>query len=97
MQAIQTKFHGPTNFKGSRISAKCEAKRIIVSYEHALNGTENHEAAALELIRALGWDRDGCPWFGDRLPDGSMVFVCAGRAGIGEGSHTVNQLAIRAV
>jgi hypothetical protein len=58
MQAIVTKYHGPTNYKGSRISARAEAGRIIVHYDHALNIGENHAAAAQALADRLGWTTD---------------------------------------
>jgi hypothetical protein len=57
MQAIRTRYHGPTNIRGSRISAKCEARTIYVSYDHALNIEENHRAACRELVRVMGWGK----------------------------------------
>jgi hypothetical protein len=54
-QAIVTKYHGPTNYKGSRISARAEAGRIVVPYDHALNISDNHKAAAQALAERLGW------------------------------------------
>jgi hypothetical protein len=54
-QAIVTKYHGPTNYKGSRISARADAGRIVVPYDHALNIGENHAAAAQVLAERLGW------------------------------------------
>lgn len=56
MQAIRTKYHGPTNTKGSRISAQCEAGRIYVSYDYALNIEDNHKAACDALVKKLGWN-----------------------------------------
>lgn len=56
MQAIRTRYIGPSNVKGSRIQAKCEAKTIYVSYDHALNIDENHNAARQALVRLMGWD-----------------------------------------
>jgi hypothetical protein len=55
MQAIVTKYHGATNFKGSRISATAEAGRIYLSWDDSLNVEDNHDAAALALGRKLGW------------------------------------------
>lgn len=55
LQAIVTKYHGPTNHKGSRISARADAGRVIVSYDHALNISDNHKAAAQALADKLGW------------------------------------------
>jgi len=55
MQSIRTRYHGPTNSKGSRFSATCEAGRIYVPYNHALGLYENHATAAALLIEKLGW------------------------------------------
>jgi hypothetical protein len=63
MQTIRTRYHGPSNVKGSRFSAQCEAGRIYVPYNHALNLDENHMEAARQLIAKLGWPGDfagGC-------------------------------------
>jgi hypothetical protein len=54
-QAITTKYAGPTDSSGARVIAKCEAKKIIVPWDHALGAPENHAAAALELMGRLGW------------------------------------------
>lgn len=51
MFAIVTKYCGPTNFKGSRITASHDGKRITVSYDSSLNSEDNHRAAA-EAFRA---------------------------------------------
>ena len=84
MQAIQTRYHAPTNSSGARISAKCDAKRIILPWDHALNQAQNHEAAARTLILQMHWHRNHAPqgesrphWYSGALPDGSMVHVCA--------------------
>lgn len=55
MQAIRTRYHGPTNTKGSRFSATCEHGRIYVPYDHSLNLAGNHKAAALALLEKLDW------------------------------------------
>lgn len=59
MQAIRTKYIGPSNVKGSRIQAKCEARTIYLSYDCALSEDENHKSACTALVRAMGWDVDG--------------------------------------
>ena len=58
---IETAYHGPTNYKGSRISATCKRDsdntyRKFVSYDHALNAAENHHAAALALMEVIDAD-----------------------------------------
>lgn len=74
-QAIQTTYKGPTNARGSRIIAVCDAGRITVSYDHALNADGNHRAAALALCAKLQWDSAGL--VGGALKDGSRAFVFA--------------------
>lgn len=63
MQAITTKFIGPTNHRGSRIRAKCAAKTIYVPYEHALSEDMNHSSAAECLVEAMEWQT----WFGKMI------------------------------
>jgi hypothetical protein len=55
MQAIRTRYHGPTNTRGSRISATCQAGRITVAYDHGLSESGNHRAAAMALREKLNW------------------------------------------
>lgn len=52
-QAILTKYHCPTNHKGSRYSAACDAGRIVVSAAHELNPEENHKRACLLLRQRI--------------------------------------------
>jgi hypothetical protein len=59
MQAIRTRYHGPTNTRGARFSAKCEAGSIYMPYAHGLNTAGNHAAACKALVKKLGWDDDG--------------------------------------
>jgi hypothetical protein len=72
MQAILTKFHGPTDTKGSRYSARCEAGRVVVCGDHRLNIERNHTAAAYALAAKLGWSGE---WYGGQLPTGEYAFV----------------------
>lgn len=62
MQAIQTKFLGPTNTKGSRVKATCWLTSVTVSWDHSLNVEENHHAAIEALICKLNNDRGGMMW-----------------------------------
>lgn len=55
-QAITTRYLGPTDHRGARVVARCEAGRITVPWDHALDIFANHRAAALALARKLGWD-----------------------------------------
>jgi hypothetical protein len=55
MQAIRTRYHGPTNTRGSRISATCEAGRLSVPYDHSKNLDANHRAACEAMRARLEW------------------------------------------
>ena len=48
--AVRTRYHGPTNCKGSRISATNGKKTIYQPYNHSLNENENHCRAAQALL-----------------------------------------------
>lgn len=76
MQAIETKYIGPTNHKGSRIKASCERGSITISYDDALNSDEAHIAAAQALVNKFvkedkaryGTNRN--PWSSKRIMGG---------------------------
>ena len=85
MQAIVTKYLCPTNTKGSRIQAKCEAMTIRLSWDDALNVEENHTAACAELCcrmdernvskygsEAAMWSK---PKVSGQIPSGEYVHV----------------------
>lgn len=54
-QAIITKYLGPTNSRGSRVKASCEAGSVTIDWNDALDSLENHAAAALALATKLQW------------------------------------------
>jgi hypothetical protein len=55
-QAIVTKYHGPTNTRGARISASTASGiRVSIPYPHELNTDDAHRAAADALCAKLGW------------------------------------------
>ena len=56
MKAITTKYIGPTDHKGSRISASdSDGNRVIVPYRSEWDSEDNHGHAALSLCRKMGW------------------------------------------
>lgn len=55
MQAIRTRYHGPTNNRGSRIVAKCEAGSLSMPFDYSLNHEGNHAKAARLFVERLGW------------------------------------------
>lgn len=62
-QAIKTSFLSPTNHKGARITAKCAAKKITVSYDDSFNCDENHTIAANKLAQELGWTQENAGYW----------------------------------
>jgi hypothetical protein len=58
MQAILTKYLGPTNHRGSRIVAWCQAGRLTFAWDDALSVDQNHDAVARGLAQKLGWLED---------------------------------------
>ena len=56
MKAITTKYHGPTNTRGSRVSASdSDGNRVSIPYDHALNSEEAHRKAAVALCARMKW------------------------------------------
>lgn len=55
MQAIETKYLGPTNTRGSRIIVCAQVGRISVPWDYALSVDENHDAAARAFAAKWGW------------------------------------------
>lgn len=55
---ITTRYSGPTNTRGSRITAKGHGRQLTVPYDYALNPCGNHEAAARALAAVLGYTGD---------------------------------------
>ena len=47
---IRTRYHGPTNCSGSRISASFGTRRIYIPYSYDLNESENHALAAQSIL-----------------------------------------------
>ena len=58
MKAIETRFHGPTNTRGARISASdSDGNRVTIPYPHDARGGEDaHRAAAYALCAKMGWN-----------------------------------------
>lgn len=110
MQAIQTKYLGPTNFRPSRIKASCERGSITVSYPLELSGDDVHRFAVRELVKRFAMEDfntyktppEKNPWMRPTvcggLPDGTTCHVFIGEAGAFMDQQTVsNRAALRAV
>lgn len=80
MQAIQTKYICPTNYRGSRVKATAQAGSVTLEWDDALDIEENHRAAAQALAVKMGWvgERYGALIEGG-TPDGQgNVYVFSG-------------------
>lgn len=76
MKAIRTKYIGPSNVKGSRLSATTgeTGQRIIMTWDDALNSSDMHAKGARALADKFGWQGE---LIGGGFPDGTMVWVFA--------------------
>lgn len=72
VQAIITKYHGPTDTRGSRISATCASGKTSIPYPYHLEGIAAHADAARELCEKLGLVGR---FTSGHLPDGRYVFT----------------------
>ena len=72
MQAIQTRYFGPTNYRGSRIKATAAAGSVTISYPHELSGQACHRKAAQALAEKFGWKGE---LLGGQLANGDYAFV----------------------
>ena len=72
LQAIQVKYLGPTNYRGSRYKATAAAGSVTVSADDVLSTEGNVIAAAHALCDKFGWSKDMV--YG-QLADGTYVFV----------------------
>lgn len=69
MKAIMTKHHGPTNTKGSRISASDgDGNRVIISKSYDTDLEGGHKKAIFALCDKMGWPHcDVFGWFKNGL------------------------------
>lgn len=75
MQAIRTKFAGPTDTRGSRIIATSFKARSVMPYDYELDLDDNHRRAA-ELHATKSWRTDApVRLTSGTLPDGSCAHV----------------------
>ena len=75
MQAIRTRYLGPTNTKGARVVATAQAGRLVIPWDYALDQEDNHRAAAMAFIHRWGWEGD---WVSGALDD-CYVHTCLKR------------------
>ena len=86
MQAISTRYFGPTNTLGARIKATCERGSITIPLDYGLSGDAIHRAAVMALVLRFmeedfkrGTPKESNPWnrpfASGSLPDGTMAHV----------------------
>lgn len=73
MQAIETKYIGATNTKPSRVKATGAAGSVTFSWDHSLDGYENHRRVALAIMLKMGWHGH---WVAGANAGNGYVFVC---------------------
>ena len=56
MQAIISRFVPCTNFRPSRVSARCAGGSVMLSWDDDLSAEENHQNAAKALCAKLEWN-----------------------------------------
>lgn len=104
MQAIRTRFYGPTNHRGARIRAtSAGGTSVTIDHDDALSSEDNHRAAVEKLATKLGWRNDYVPGFfgGDTYwapvareplaPEDVM------RQANADGTHTIGRAIVRDV
>lgn len=73
MKAIETKYRGPTNHRGARVTATdSDGNSVSVPFDYDAGANGSHRLAAKALLDKMGW---GGNWFGGGTKAG-MVWVC---------------------
>lgn len=91
LQAITTRYFGPTNARGSRIKATASAGSIYFPVDNRWNQDQNHLAAAQALMQKLNWE--GKLYMGGMPNSNDRVFVQVAFKGLdGELVHTCNEI-----
>lgn len=87
MYAVETKYLGPTNIRGSRVSARFGMHRVTVSYRPELSALGAHRLAVAKVLMKAWPEQDGEAaklrnperWrFAERNDDKGYVFVYVG-------------------
>ena len=73
MVAITSKYHGPTNTRGSCVRATANGHMVTVPWASELDSEANHREACKRLCDKLGWDADR--FFGGAMDDGRWAWV----------------------
>ena len=73
--AIVTKYHGPTNTRGSRITAKWGSTRLTLPRDYSVDSEIDHERAAAAIINKA-WKNETAEikLFGSRINPDAMAW-----------------------
>lgn len=74
MQAIQVKWHAPSNTRSARYTATAAAGKVSIKVGQIPDGVDHYRYAAEQLCVKFDWDQLG-GMLGGTLADGSQVFV----------------------
>lgn len=72
MQAILTKYLGPTDHRGARVKAQGARSSVTVDWDCALSTDDNHRAAAKAYALKMGWTPDKAPIYGATWHEAAM-------------------------
>ncbi|MCF6205284.1 MAG: hypothetical protein L3J47_00120 [Sulfurovum sp.] len=73
-QAIEVKYISPTDIKGVRFKATCQAGSIVIDDPSTSIHCAGYEEAARALCRKLGWPYS---YISGQLKNGNYAFVSA--------------------
>jgi hypothetical protein len=73
MVAIASKYHGPTDTRGSCVRATANGNTVTVPWASELDSEANHREACKRLCDKLGWDADR--FFGGVMDDHRWAWV----------------------
>ena len=77
MRAIQTKYLGPSNFRGARIKAfDCDGNSVTIPYPYELSGEDVHRKAAEALRDKMRWSGE---LIGGSIKSGYVFVFADGR------------------
>jgi len=71
-QTITVQVLGPTNTKGTRVKASCEAGSVVLPWDHTLGVNDNTNRAVRRLLKKIDWHGH---WQGGDVGK-KVVYVC---------------------
>lgn len=75
MQALSTRYLGPTDHRGARVKVSAERGSVVVPWDDALDTAANHCRAALRALERWEWSGRWVGGSSTSNPRG-FIFVC---------------------